>query len=36
MPAENIEFTLEMRVLSVRHVTVSNWIVHYILPLLGV
>jgi len=36
MPAENIEFTLEMPVLSVRDVTVSNWIVHYILPLLGV
>ena len=34
MPAENIEFTLEIPVLSVRDVAVSNWIVHYILPLL--
>jgi hypothetical protein len=35
-PAENIEFTLETPVLSVRDVAVSNWIVHDILPFLGV
>jgi hypothetical protein len=36
MPGENIQFTLETPVLSVRDVTVSNWIVHYIIPLLTV
>ena len=36
VPAENIEFTLETPLFSVRDVAVSNRIVHYILPLLGV
>jgi hypothetical protein len=36
MPVENIEFTLERPVLTVRDTAMSNWIVHYILPLLGI
>jgi len=36
MPVENIEFTLERPVLTVSDMAMSNWIVDYILPLLGI